>query len=722
MSGTKYLDQFDIDILKAIEIIDKENISGLTAHAKAIRRFLRGTQESEYYQFFKKHKNICGKYPYISLTELQKQLDVLENKELITSERYNGRVIYSISKRMESFTKTLNQDQIYVLKRIEREIKIFVKNVETVDGQNRYSFYSYNNCFCYITKTKKHSYLKLHIKRGLKQNAGYLKPISLSDRNLDRALSLIEKRYTSNDLTKVKEKIKSGELFNEYSSDIEKENGFELMPHQKAGSIIASKYDKFAFFYDTGTGKTIMALEIMARKYKENGTKFLVIAPKPLIRFAWMDDSKRFPKMKLLPLSKNMTRDDYAKIHDYWEEMDGKAKKYTDEFGYALKEAPEKEEILEKLIERAHHFIINIDLIRNPQDSSSRLKKLNFSGLIIDESATIKNYYSGNAQRCRVIAKKMRYVYILSGLPAPNTYVDYYSQMKIIDPDSFSMTYAEFKNSFFIETRSKRWTKLRVRNGAKEKIAELVSKRSIFLKKNECIKLPPLNEKTISVELCHNTRNAYEHEWGVFAIKAKNGEKILIENKSITKLRELTSGFYINDGVGYDVSEEKINILIELLKDLGTKEKIIIWCEFKHEVRKIKSILETKMGYKVSTANSETKNLDKDLSDFRDGDANVLIANPQSIKYGLTFVNCSHAIFYSLSYSHESYYQARDRIYRNGQKHPCHLYYLVAENTIDEIMLACVKRKENANKIMERLVKEASHFDIKRIAKENAVN
>lgn len=30
MSGTKYLDQFDIDILKAIEIIDKENISGLT--------------------------------------------------------------------------------------------------------------------------------------------------------------------------------------------------------------------------------------------------------------------------------------------------------------------------------------------------------------------------------------------------------------------------------------------------------------------------------------------------------------------------------------------------------------------------------------------------------------------------------------------------------------------------------------------------------------------
>lgn len=145
MSGTNYLDQFDIDILKAIEIIDKENISGLTAHAKAIRRFLRGTQESEYYQFFKKHKNICGKYPYISLTELQKQLDVLENKELITSERYNGRVIYSISKRMESFTKTLNQDQIYVLKRIEREIKIFVKNVETVDGQNRYSFYSYNN-------------------------------------------------------------------------------------------------------------------------------------------------------------------------------------------------------------------------------------------------------------------------------------------------------------------------------------------------------------------------------------------------------------------------------------------------------------------------------------------------------------------------------------------------------------------------------------------------
>ena len=45
----------------------------------------------------------------------------------------------------------------------------------------------------------------------------------------------------------------------------------KLMNHQKGGTLIAEKFNKFAFFYDTGTGKTLMALDIIHRKAATKG-------------------------------------------------------------------------------------------------------------------------------------------------------------------------------------------------------------------------------------------------------------------------------------------------------------------------------------------------------------------------------------------------------------------------------------------------------------------
>ena len=59
------------------------------------------------------------------------------------------------------------------------------------------------------------------------------------------------KRYNES----IKDRIQNADSFNEYHVELD-----FLCGHQKAGCILASKYDRFAFFYDTGTGKTIMSL------------------------------------------------------------------------------------------------------------------------------------------------------------------------------------------------------------------------------------------------------------------------------------------------------------------------------------------------------------------------------------------------------------------------------------------------------------------------------
>ena len=97
------------------------------------------------------------------------------------------------------------------------------------------------------------------------------KKIIVNNRNIQNILEVIEKIltvYSNEDFNSIlKERIKKNDHFNEYDTDT-----VGLLSHQKAGSMLADRYNRFAFFYDTGPGKTIMALEIMKRKYNKFGT------------------------------------------------------------------------------------------------------------------------------------------------------------------------------------------------------------------------------------------------------------------------------------------------------------------------------------------------------------------------------------------------------------------------------------------------------------------
>ena len=133
------------------------------------------------------------------------------------------------------------------------------------------------------------------------------------------------KAKTPNDETsyvaEIRQRIQNNDLFREQNaSHIE---GTKLMTHQKAGAALAAKYDRFAFFYDTGTGKTIMTLNIIAERYAQSGTRFLIVAPKPLIKSAWLDDAKFFPHMRILPISSNFTLADYRALYNKWAVEEG---------------------------------------------------------------------------------------------------------------------------------------------------------------------------------------------------------------------------------------------------------------------------------------------------------------------------------------------------------------------------------------------------------------
>lgn len=82
-----------------------------------------------------------------------------------------------------------------------------------------------------------------------------------------------------------------------------------------------------------------------------------------------------------------------------------------------------------------------------------------------------------------------------------------------------------------------------------------------------------------------------------------------------------------------------------------------------------------------------------------------MVAHPATLRYGVTFVDCTTAIYYSLSYSYNDYAQSHDRIYRRGQEKPCTFIFLLVPRTIDTVLYNVVHKKQDLSQQMEKMVK-----------------
>jgi SNF2 family DNA or RNA helicase len=168
-------------------------------------------------------------------------------------------------------------------------------------------------------------------------------------------------------------------------------------------------------------------------------------------------------------------------------------------------------------------------------------------------------------------------------------------------------------------------------------------------------------------------------------------EVILASNalSEVMKLRQITSGFAYTDTGAADIGKSKMKELESLIEEIGPKKQVIIWANFKHEIRQLLTVLPDSAALWSETANRAYA-----IDGFKSGKYQYLIANPQSAAHGLTLINCSDVIYYSLNYSFEQLKQSQDRVHRIGQDTKCTYHYLLAKGTIDEVIYRALIKKE----------------------------
>jgi len=284
--------------------------------------------------------------------------------------------------------------------------------------------------------------------------------------------------------------------------------------------------------------------------------------------------------------------------------------------------------------------------------------------------------------------------------------MEFWGQMALIDEALLGDNFYAFRNKYFYSFGygNYQWD---YKRGAKQAIMERVERKSLFITKEECLDLPEksyiIREVTMPAKAMEYYRKMEEEKF----IELGDGTSVKAPNvlSSLMKLRQITSGFIIdNENELNMIHKAKLNELMDTLSEIENKQ-VIIWIQFKNEVENIKKALEER-GKTVVTAYSGTKDINDSIEKFKTGKAQYIIAHPKTLKFGVTFTNCTYAVYYSLSYSLEDYQQSHDRIYRKGQTKPCTFIFLLAPNTIDYVCYSVVHEKKDISREIIRYSKQ----------------
>ncbi|MBI4708214.1 MAG: DEAD/DEAH box helicase [Candidatus Omnitrophica bacterium] len=461
-----------------------------------------------------------------------------------------------------------------------------------------------------------------------------------------------------------------------------------LFKHQKeALDFIVSNNGFGALFHEVGCGKTRTALEIFSHyKRLDPELKLFVICPLSLINSAWGEDIKQF------------TCFNYRNCHDETIEL----RKDTD------------------------IYIINFESLISENKIKQLHKMINFSKVmcVIDESSKMKNHKARTTKTLLSLRNYFNFRIIMSGTPAPNCETEYWAQINFIKPGIVHEKFYPFRYFYFHLERERNgkqeftsgqiYSKLAaqqifqrgwhydITTQKRQLLMDKISPYCHYARKAECLDLPEQMDEVRLVDMGKKQASVYNSMKRDLIAEIQNSFVVAqVALAKIMKLRQITSGFAIDEsGETIIIGENpKLQELKDVLEEAG-KQQVIIWCQFQHEIRQIKDLL----GDKAVTLYGETKDKDDSITAFKNGSAQYLIAHPKSAGHGLTFVNCSLQVFYSLDYSWELYEQARGRIHRAGQVNKCTYVHLLCKGTIDEEILNVLRNKKDATEILYRMV------------------
>lgn len=385
--------------------------------------------------------------------------------------------------------------------------------------------------------------------------------------------------------------------------------------------------------------------------------------------------------------------------------------------------------------------LISFHSVPNLQNEIDDFIKNNNVMLVIDEAHRIKKPDGINAKSILEIGKEAKSRVILTGTPLPNGYQDIYNLYKFIYPyhykDILQFHYGNLQNM----TKNNELDSNRV-----EKLISNISPFFIRIKK-EHLKLPPIKEKTILIDMDSDQRAIYDFIESQYISSFRNDSsatiKDILNKAKLIRLRQASTNpslllqpivdnlekedesanAFLNSNekiADSDIFQEIINYenhtpnkfvaIQKLLKDeiIPKSEKVIIWTIFIKNAEQLQEYLNLNnikskllLGY---VTQEDRENIISHFNDPNYLDFQVVIANPFTVAESISLhKGCHNAVYMERDYNCGNFLQSKDRIHRVGldTNQITRYFYFLSRDSIDEVI---GKKLEEKEKRMSKII------------------
>ncbi|MBU5561054.1 SNF2-related protein, partial [Enterococcus sp. S115_ASV_20] len=244
-----------------------------------------------------------------------------------------------------------------------------------------------------------------------------------------------------------------------------------LHPYQEYSKNFILDHPYCALLLDMGLGKTLSSLTAIDELLHtfEIIQNVLVIAPLSVAEKTWTDEIEKWDHLQHLTFSKVLGN-------------------------------PKQRE--EALFKKADVYLINRENVEWLVNYYQR--NWPFKTVIIDELSSFKSSSAKRFKALRKVRPKMERVIGLTGTPSPNSLMDLWAQIYLLDQgERLGKTITQYRNKYFVPAQKNghivySWQLI---PGAEEEIYNKISDICVSMKAKDYLQLPPRTENIIELDL-----------------------------------------------------------------------------------------------------------------------------------------------------------------------------------------------------------------------------
>jgi len=476
------------------------------------------------------------------------------------------------------------------------------------------------------------------------------------------------------------------------------------LPHQQQAAVYAASRNKIALFMEMRLGKCIVVIRWAQHRKLE---RVLLVAPLSTIRgkHQWEGElaQEQVTQVHTLPLVKKRDWDRVLRPRHLVREIvpatrdDGFARRGDTTWSGRY------------LLRRRHAsgwFLVNFEALLH----APHLLAQPWDAIIVDESTRIRN---PRAQLTKLLFQTphVRNKAILSGLPNPESSIDYFAQFKFLHGHFMGYdNYWEFRHAKYHQGYTN-WD-WQPNRGVRDEIRDYVHNNAfVLLRKTAGVGSDKVRRQVrIQMPSMKPLLKKIRREFAVDEVETKWATVVHIW------MQKLASGFHpITHELLHDA---KLRALSQQVKQLtGPK---VVWFRFNHEIEAAYHyLIHRHPRLRVAFVHGkivDSKNVRvKHQTDFQDGKLDVLLLQVKLGRYGWNLSRSSASIYFSNSYEFEDRSQSEDRVIHVTKKDPCYYIDLVTVGTTDEDVVEALFDKRITARLFGRRVKVAINKRIRKM-------